>query len=114
MRYSEAIASFEKGIAIYKSLPDRKRELARMLIFLAGCLAEYGNDDLSLKVRFESIATYADAGLDSSIECLGAVVILSAVGIKNKKYRESEEIMQIALKVTGTNQTFRQVCMRMC
>ena len=98
-RYAEAIASFEKGIAIYRSLPDKKPELASMLNFFGVCLAEYGKDDQALKVMFESVATYADAGLDSSFESLSAVVTLSAVGIKNKKYRESEEVMQIALKV---------------
>jgi tetratricopeptide (TPR) repeat protein len=98
-RYADAIQAFEKGIAIYRTLPDNKRELARMLTFLGVCLAEYGKDDQALKVMFESVATYADAGLDSSLDCLSAVVTLSAVGIKNKKYRESEEVMQIALKV---------------
>ena len=43
--YAEAIASFEKAIAIYRSLPDKKRELARTLNFLGICLAEYGKDD---------------------------------------------------------------------
>jgi tetratricopeptide (TPR) repeat protein len=98
-RYADAIPAFEKGIAIYRTLPDKKQELARMLNFFGVCLAEYGKDDQALKVMFESVATYADAGLDSSVECLSAVTTLSAVGIKNKKYRESEEIMQIALKV---------------
>jgi tetratricopeptide (TPR) repeat protein len=98
-RYADAITSFEKGIAIYRNLPNKKPELARLLNFLGVCLAEYGKDDQALKVMFESVATYADAGLDSSVECLSAVTTLSAVGIKNKKYRESEEIMQIALKV---------------
>ncbi len=69
-------------------MPDRNRELAGMLIFLAVCLAEYGNDDLALKVMFESGATYTNARLDSSVECLGAAVTLSPVGIKTKKYRE--------------------------
>ena len=98
-RYADAIPAFEKAIAIYRSLPDKKPELARTLNFLGICLAEYGKDDQALKVMFESVATYADAGLDSSFESLSAVVTLSAVGIKNKKYRESEEVMQIALKV---------------
>ena len=98
-RYVEANPSYEKAIAIYRTLPDKKRELARTLSLQGVCLAEYGKDDLALKVMFESVATYADAGLDGSVECLSAVVTLSAVGIKNKKYRESEEIMQIALKV---------------
>jgi tetratricopeptide (TPR) repeat protein len=98
-RYADAIPAFEKGIAIYRSLPDKKQELARMLNFFGVCLAKYGKDDLALKVMFESVGTYADAGLDGSVECLSAVVTMSAVGIKNKKYRESEEVMQIALKV---------------
>ena len=98
-RYAEAIASFEKAIAIYRSLPDKKRELARTLNFLGICLAEYGKDDQALKVMFESVGTYADAGLDSSLDCLEAVVNLAAVGIRNKKYRESEDVMQVALKV---------------
>ena len=98
-RYAEAIASFEKGIAIYRSLPNKKQELARTLNFLGTCLAEYGIDDQALKVMFESVGTYADAGLDSSVDCLEAVVNLAAVGIRNKKYRESEDVMQIALKV---------------
>jgi tetratricopeptide (TPR) repeat protein len=98
-RYADAIPAFEKGIAIYRSLPDKKQELARMLNFLGICLAEYGKDDLALKVMSESVATYADAGLDSSLDCLEAVVNLAAVGIRNKKYRESEDVMQVALKV---------------
>jgi tetratricopeptide (TPR) repeat protein len=98
-RYADAIASFEKAIAIYRTLPDKKRELARTLNFLGVCLAEYGIDDQALKVMFESVATYADAGLDSSVDCLEAVVNLAAVGIKNKKYKEAEDVMQIALKV---------------
>jgi tetratricopeptide (TPR) repeat protein len=98
-RYADAIPAFEKAIAIYRTLPDNKRELARTLNFLGTCLAEYGKDDQALKVMFEAVSTYADAGLDSSFESLSAVVTLSAVGIKNKKYRESEEVMQIALKV---------------
>jgi tetratricopeptide (TPR) repeat protein len=98
-RYAEAIPAFEKAIAIYRTLPDKKRELARTLNFFGVCLAEYGKDDQALKVMFESVATYAEAGLDSSVECLEAVVNLAAAGIKNKKYRESEDAMQIALKV---------------
>ena len=70
-----------------------------MLNFLGVCLAEYGKDDQALKVMFESVSTYADAGLDSSVECLSAVTTLAAVGIRKKKYRESEDAMQIALKV---------------
>ena len=98
-RYADAIASFEKAIAIYRTLPDKKRELARTLNFFGVCLAEYGKDDQALKVMFESVATYAEAGLDSSVECLSAVTTLSAVAIKNKKYKEAEDVMQIALKV---------------
>ena len=98
-RYADAIPAFEKAIAIYRTLPDKKRELARTLNFLGSCLAEYGKDDQALKVMFESVATYADAGLDSSVECLEAVVNLAAAGIKNKKYKEAEDVMQIALKV---------------
>ena len=98
-RYADAIPAFEKAIAIYRNLPDKKRELARTLNFLGTCLAEYGKDDQALKVMFESVATYAEAGLDSSVECLEAVVNLAAAGIKNKKYKEAEDVMQIALKV---------------
>lgn len=98
-RYADAIASFEKAIAIYRTLPDKKRELARTLNFLGTCLAEYGKDDQALKVMFESVGTYAEAGLDSSVECLEAVVNLAAVGIKNKKYKEAEDVMQLSLKV---------------
>ena len=98
-RYPDAIPAFEKAIAIYRSSPDKKRELARTLNFLGICLAEYGKDDQALKVMFESVGTYADAGLDSSVECLSAVTTLSAVAIKNKKYKEAEDVMQIALKV---------------
>ena len=80
-------------------MPDKKQELARTLNFLGTCLAVYGKDDQALKVMFESVATYAEAGLDSSVECLEAVVNLAAAGIKNKKYKEAEDVMQIALKV---------------
>jgi tetratricopeptide (TPR) repeat protein len=44
-RYADAIPAFEKGLAIYRSLPDKKPELARMLNFFGVCLAEYGKDD---------------------------------------------------------------------
>jgi tetratricopeptide (TPR) repeat protein len=98
-RYADAIPAFEKAIAIYRTLPEKKRELARTLNFFGVCLAEYGKDDQALKVMFESVGTYADAGLDSSLDCLEAVVNLAAVGIRNKKYRESEDVMQVALKV---------------
>ena len=84
-RYVDAIPAFEKGVAIYRSLPGKKQELARMLNFFGVCLAEYGKDDQALKVMFESVSTYADAGLDSSLDCLEAVVNLAAVGIRNKK-----------------------------
>ena len=98
-RFPEAIQSLEKGIGIYKTLPDKKPELARMLGHLGLCLAQYGKDDRALKAMFESVAVYADAGMENSVECLGAIVTLSAVGIKNKKYKEAEDFMQLALKV---------------
>lgn len=98
-RYIDAILFLEKATVIYKALPDKKPELARALGHLGVCLAQNGNDDLALKAMFESVAAYTDAGMESSIECLGAIVSLSAVGIKNKKYKESEDVMQMALKV---------------
>jgi tetratricopeptide (TPR) repeat protein len=98
-RFAEALPPLEKGIAIYRALPDKKPELARMQGHLGLCLAQSGKDDQGFKTMFESVSTYVDAGLENSVECLGALVSLSAVGIKNKKYKESEDILQMALKV---------------